>query len=90
MRLSRGTFYLAGNRNFLLGREQDVIPSPRCQHVPRSVLKENFMPHRTLAAVTLMYKAEGFHPDRNDWYWLQRTAAGAVPAEGRVFPAPLK
>jgi len=48
------------------------------------------MPHRTLAAVTLMYKAEGFHPDRNDWYWLQRTAAGAVPAEGRVFPAPLK
>lgn len=48
------------------------------------VIKENFMPDRTLAAVTLMYKAEGFDPDRNDWYWLQRLANGNVPAEGRV------
>ncbi|MFN0101206.1 MAG: cytochrome P460 family protein [Bryobacteraceae bacterium] len=48
------------------------------------VLKENYMPDRTLAAVTLMYKAEGFNPDGNDWYWMQRTANGMVPAEGRV------
>ncbi|MFN0164838.1 MAG: cytochrome P460 family protein [Bryobacteraceae bacterium] len=48
------------------------------------VLKENYTPDRTLAAVTLMYKAEGFNPDANDWYWMQRTADGNVPAEGRV------
>ncbi len=48
------------------------------------VVKENYMPDRTLAAVTLMYKAEGFNPDGNDWYWMQRTASGMVPAEGRV------
>jgi len=61
------------------------ITNKRGQILPGGiVIKENFMPDRTLAAVTLMYKAEGFHPDRNDWYWLQRTAAGNVPAEGRV------
>ncbi len=48
------------------------------------VVKENYMPDRTLAAVTLMYKSEGFNPDNNDWYWMQRTANGMVPAEGRV------
>ncbi len=48
------------------------------------VVKENYMPDRTLAAVTLMYKADGFNPDAGDWYWMQRTANGNVPAEGRV------
>jgi len=48
------------------------------------VLKENYTPEKTLAAVTLMYKVPGFDPDNGDWYWLQRTADGAVRAEGRV------
>lgn len=48
------------------------------------VVKENYMPDRTLAATTLMYKSEGFNPDRNDWFWMQRLANGTVPAEGRV------
>lgn len=48
------------------------------------VIKENYTADRTLAAVTLMYKVEGFNPDSNDWYWMQRTASGTVPAEGRV------
>jgi cytochrome c553 len=48
------------------------------------VLKENYMPDRTLAAVTLMYKVAGFDPDNGDWYWLQRTAGGMVMAEGKV------
>ncbi len=48
------------------------------------VVKENYMPDRTLAAVTVMYKVEGYNPDSNDWYWLQRLANGTVAAEGRV------
>lgn len=48
------------------------------------VVKENYSPDRNLAAVTLMYKSEGFDPDRGDWYWMQRMADGTIPAEGKV------
>lgn len=48
------------------------------------VVKENFMPDKTLAAVTLMYKSPGFDPDRNDWFWMQRLANGMIAAEGKV------
>jgi len=48
------------------------------------VVKENYDPGRTLAAVSVMYKSEGYDPDHNDWYWLQRMPNGTVAAEGRV------
>jgi cytochrome c553 len=37
-----------------------------------------------LAAVTLMYKVEGFNPDANDWYWVAFAPDGTVNAEGAV------
>ncbi|MBD3161696.1 MAG: hypothetical protein GF346_05515 [Candidatus Eisenbacteria bacterium] len=48
------------------------------------IVKENYMPDSTLAAVTVMYKVDGYDPDNNDWYWLKRTADGTVEAQGRV------
>lgn len=63
----------------------DAINMKRGTMPPGSVvLKENFAPDKTLAAVTLMYKVPGFDPDNGDWYWLQRTADGTVRAEGKV------
>lgn len=48
------------------------------------IVKENFGPDSTFAAATVMYKAEGYHPDHNDWFWLKRNDDGTVEAEGRV------
>lgn len=55
------------------------------------VVKENYMPDSTLAAVTIMYKAQGFNPEHNDWYFIKRLASGqldtmpgGVPMAGRV------
>lgn len=48
------------------------------------VVKENYTPDSTLAAVTVMYKAPGYDPAHNDWFWLKRLANGTVEASGRV------
>lgn len=48
------------------------------------VVKENYMPDSTLAAVTVMYKARGYDPERNDWFYVKRLADGTVEAAGRV------
>ncbi len=48
------------------------------------VVKENFMPDSSLAAVTVMYKHEGYNPSHNDWFWVKRLADGTVEASGRV------
>jgi hypothetical protein len=46
------------------------------------IVKENFMGDGTHAATTVMYKAEGFDPAHNDWWWLKRDADGTIAAEG--------
>lgn len=49
------------------------------------VVKENYMPDSTLAAVTVMYKAAvGYNPEHSDWFFLKRLADGTVEASGRV------
>ena len=49
------------------------------------VVKENFMPDGTLAAVTVMYKAAGYeNPDANGWFFLKYAADGTIEAEGMV------
>lgn len=48
------------------------------------VVKENYMLDSTLAAITIMYKSEGYNPDVNDWFFVKRLADGTVEASGRV------
>jgi hypothetical protein len=48
------------------------------------LVKENYMPDKSLAAITVMYKSSGFDAENNDWYWLKRDAAGKVEASGKV------
>lgn len=48
------------------------------------VVKENFAADSAFAAATVMYKAEGYDPEHNDWFWMKRNADGTVEAQGRV------
>ena len=48
------------------------------------VVKENYLPDSTLAAVTVMMKAEGYDPAHHDWFWMKQLADGTVEASGRV------
>ena len=48
------------------------------------VIKDNYAPDSTLAATTVMYKAEGYAPDRGDWFWAKYGADGSVQAAGHV------
>ena len=46
------------------------------------VVKENFMPDTTLAAITVMYKVDGFNPEVGDWFWAKYNTDGTVAASG--------
>lgn len=48
------------------------------------IVKENYLPDSTLAAVTVMAKIEGYDPAHNDWYWLKRLPDGTVEASGQA------
>lgn len=42
------------------------------------IIKENYMPDSTLAAVTVMYKVAGYNPDHNDWYFTKHLPDGTL------------
>jgi hypothetical protein len=48
------------------------------------IVKENYTPEKVLAAVTVMYKRQGYNPEGGDWFWLKYTPDGAIAAEGKV------
>ena len=52
------------------------------------IVKENYMgtveEPGDVAALTVMYKVEGFDPAGNDWFWLKTDLAGTVDVEGAV------
>lgn len=47
------------------------------------VVKENYMPDKTLAAVTVMYKVQGYNPAGGDWFWVKYAPGGKVDEEGK-------
>jgi hypothetical protein len=42
------------------------------------IVKENYMPDKTLAAVTVMYKVPGYNPDHNDWFFTKHLPGGEL------------
>lgn len=48
------------------------------------IVKENYRPDSTLAAVTVMYSAEGYDAEHNDYFWAKYQTDGSVDAAGRV------
>ena len=55
------------------------------------IVKENYMPDSTLAAVTVMYKRFGYNAEHNDWFFTKHLPSGeldqtpnGMPMEGRL------
>lgn len=55
------------------------------------IVKENYMPDSTLAAVTVMVKVPGYNPEHSDWFFTKHLPDGALdqspegmPMEGRL------
>ncbi len=53
------------------------------------IIKENYgKDKKTLMAITIMYRAKGYDPEHNDWYWVKYnpdgTVAKAPPAMGSM------
>jgi len=49
------------------------------------IVKENYAKDgKTLAAVTPMYKVDGYNPDAGDWFWAKYGPDGKVQAAGKV------
>lgn len=48
------------------------------------IVKENYRPDKTLAAVTVMYRVKGYAAEAGDWFWAKYTASGEIEKEGRV------
>ena len=55
------------------------------------IIKENYMPDSTLAAVTVMYKRSGYNAEHNDWFFTKHLPSGeldqapnGMPLEGRL------
>lgn len=42
------------------------------------IIKENYKPDKTLGAITVMKKIEGFNPSENDWFWVKYGPDGVV------------
>lgn len=42
------------------------------------VVKQNFSPEGELAAVTTMYKVDGYNPDHADWFFTKHLASGEL------------
>lgn len=49
------------------------------------IIKENYMPDKTLAALTVMYRISGYNPAGGDWFWVDYTPAGAAEVSGQVL-----
>lgn len=48
------------------------------------IVKENYLPDKTLVAYTVMYKEAGYDPEHNDWFWVRYLPNGTITAEGKV------
>lgn len=48
------------------------------------IVKENYSPEKQLAAVTVMYKKEGYNPEAGDWFWLKYLPDGTIEKEGKA------
>ncbi len=48
------------------------------------VVKENYKPDKTLAAITVMFKVDKYNPEVNDWFWVKYAPDGKVQKEGKV------
>jgi hypothetical protein len=52
------------------------------------IVKENYMPDKTLGAITVMYNLVGFDPEHGNWFWVKYDSDGTpftVENEGKTM-----
>lgn len=70
---------------YVSGKAQAAITARSGQFPDGSIIvKENYMPDKTLGAVTVMYRVKGYDADAGDWFWAKYKADGAIEKEGKV------
>lgn len=70
---------------YVSGQAEAAILSKAGQFPDDSIIvKENYMPDKTLDAVTVMYRVKGYNPDAGDWFWAKYKASGEIEAQGKV------
>lgn len=69
------TTYVTNNAHKAINDKTGILPNRTI------VVKENYMPDKTLAAVTVMYKVPGYNPGDGDWFWAKYSPNGEI-AEG--------
>ena len=42
------------------------------------LIKENYKPDKTLAAITVMERVKGYNPDAGDWFWVKFSPTGEI------------
>lgn len=47
------------------------------------IVKENYMPDKMLAAITVMYKVKDYNPEGGDWFWMKFAPDGKIEASGK-------
>jgi len=52
------------------------------KHIPL-VVKDNYKPNRTLAAITAMNKIKGYNPEAGDWFWVKYAPDGKALKKGK-------
>jgi hypothetical protein len=67
----------------------DVAQHAVKYHLPKYpdgsiIVKENYTPAKTLAAVTVMQKIKGYNPSAGDWFWVKYGPDGTIMKEGKV------
>jgi hypothetical protein len=48
------------------------------------IVKENFMPDKTLDSLTVLYKQMGYDPEHGDWFWAKYGPGGEVQVLGKA------
>ncbi len=55
-----------------------VTTQPGSMPAGAVIVKENYMPDSTLAAVTVMYKSAGYDAEHNDWFFTKHLPSGEL------------
>lgn len=66
--------------NRAIKRKAGVIAMPNGS----IIVKENYKPDKTLAAITVMYKVAGYNPEASNWFWAKYSPKGEIAMGGKA------
>lgn len=75
--MPHGVFHEVFVNNVALESDSAPLPSGSI------IVKDNFGKDKELAAVTVMYKVEGYNPGKGNWFWVKYSPSGKVLASGK-------